>query len=106
MYLDMAKYLLILLAMLIVAGLVLYTLIKRFGLRGLGIGALKTITAGFGALFILAKALFALFAVGAKATSDDEDAENSETGLLGPGIYDADAAGIAPGKDNQGNIYF
>lgn len=94
MYLEMAKYTLILLAMIAMAGLVLYALVKRFGLPGIAKGIL-------GGMGVVGKGLLIFFAAGAEA--DKEDADEP---LMGPFIFDAEAHGVGTGhKDSKGNLY-
>ena len=95
MYLDMAKYLLLLLLIVLISGAVFYTLLKRYGLPGMVKGAL-------GGMGVFGKGLLVLFSAGASAPDEDEE----EDRLMGPFIFDADAHGVGSGhKDHNGNLY-
>ena len=96
MYLEMAKYSLILLVMFLLAGAVLYALIKRFGLPGV----VKGVLGGMGAV---GKGLLVFFAAGASADEEDDTKHES---LVGEVVHDADYHGVASGyTDENGDIY-
>lgn len=96
MYLEMAKYTVILLVLLFLAGALLYALIKRFGLPGIIKGALG----GMGAV---GKGLLVFFDSELHESKDEDQSLGMHSSTR---MYDADAVGVGSGfRDKDGNTY-